>query len=89
LATVHFTTNLQRHVKADPTPVEAHDVAGALAQVFARLPALRSYVLDDQGAIRRHVSIFVDGNQIRDRERQSDAVGPESEIWVMQALSGG
>jgi sulfur-carrier protein len=89
VATVHFTANLQRHVTAPPTAVDAGDVASALAQVFAQIPPLRSYVLDDQGVVRRHVSIFVDGNQIHDRERQSDPVAPDSEIWVMQALSGG
>jgi hypothetical protein len=33
--------------------------------------------------------IFVDNEPIADREKQSDAVRPESEIFVMQALSGG
>jgi hypothetical protein len=33
--------------------------------------------------------VFVDGQQIGDRERLSDPVRPASEIYVMQALSGG
>jgi hypothetical protein len=50
---------------------------------------VRGYVLDDQGAVRHHVKIMVDGRNIRDRERQSDALAPSSRIHVFQALSGG
>jgi sulfur-carrier protein len=87
--TVHFTANLQRHVRAPSTTVEAKTVGEALEQVFQRIPGLRGYVLDDQGGVRHHVGVFVAGQQIRDRQRLTDAVGADDEIWVMQALSGG
>ena len=48
-----------------------------------------TYVLDDQGALRKHMRILVDGKAISDLNRQSDAVSPTSVVWVMQALSGG
>jgi sulfur carrier protein ThiS len=57
--------------------------------VFAANPALRGYLLDDQGHVRKHVAVFVDGRKIRDREHMSDAVTEASEIYVMQALTGG
>jgi sulfur carrier protein ThiS len=60
-----------------------------LLAVFALHPKLRGYVIDDQSAIRQHVVVFVDGSAIRDRRTQTDAVQPDSEIFVMQALSGG
>jgi len=50
---------------------------------------VREYVLDEQGHVRKHVAIYVDGRRIADRERLSDAVGSGSEIYVLQALSGG
>ena len=37
-------------------------------------PQARSYVLDDQSALRKHMTIFVDGQMIRDRARLSDPV---------------
>ena len=64
-------------------------MAEALAAVFATQPALRGYVLDDQGALRRHVAAYVNGQPISDRRRLSDAVGPSDEIYVFQALTGG
>lgn len=89
MPTVHFTANLARLTSAPSACVEGATVGAALERVFGRYPLLRGYVLDDQGAVRRHVVVFVDGAAIQDRVGLSDAVRPDSEIYVMQALSGG
>jgi hypothetical protein len=60
-----------------------------LDAVFAANPRARGYVLDDQGELRRHMTVFVDGAVLRDRVRLSDPVAPDGEVYVMQALSGG
>ena len=57
--------------------------------MFAATPRLREYVVDERGVLRKHMTVFVDGQQLADREGLSDPVGPRSEIFVMQALSGG
>ena len=54
-----------------------------------RGPALRGYVLDDQGALRRHVAVYVNGRLVNDRTGLTDLVGPHDEIYVVQALFGG
>ncbi|MCR3825583.1 hypothetical protein K3Z89_08245, partial [Pseudomonas aeruginosa] len=46
-------------------------------------------LLDDQGSLRRHVALFVDGVQVRDRRGLGDPLQDDSEIYVVQALSGG
>ena len=89
MPTVSFTPALRRFLRAPESRVEAATVAEALALVFASHPALRGYVLDDQGALRRHVNVYVGGEPVRDRVRLSDPVGPEEEIYVFQALTGG
>ncbi len=89
MATVCFTAALQRFLPASSAQVEAATVAEALAAVFAQQPALRGYVLDDQGTLRRHVAAYVNGRPISDRRYLSDPVGPSDEIYVFQALSGG
>jgi len=86
---VVFTSNLQRHVACPERDVSGATVAQALAAVFAEAPRVREYVLDEQGHVRKHVAIYVDGRRIVDRERLSDGVAPGSEIYVLQALSGG
>lgn len=80
---------IQRHVASPERQVAATTVRAALEAVFAAQPELRGYLLDDQGGLRRHVAVFVDGRLLHDRRALSDAVEPQSEIYVVQALSGG
>ena len=89
MARLTFTKNLARHIECPPLQVNAETVRAAVDAAFARDPRLRGYVLDDQGALRKHMVVFVDGRQIRDRAGLSDPVAANSEIHVMQALSGG
>ena len=89
MAKVTFTPNIQRHVACPPTVAAGNTVRAVLDAVFADNPRARGYVLDDQGALRRHMTIFIDGRVIADRERLSDPVDDESSITVFQALSGG
>lgn len=84
-----FTANLQRHVPCPPVEVEARTVHEALAHVFESNPRLRGYVVDERGALRKHMVVFIDGEQVKDRARLSDPIGPVAEVYVMQALSGG
>ncbi len=89
MATVAFTSNLARHLDVGAVDVPAGTVRSALEAVFARNARLRHYLLDDQGALRQHVAIFVDSRRIEDRTGLSDPVDEASQVYVMQALSGG
>lgn len=89
MAEVHFTANLQRHVPCPQVKAEGGTVREVLDRVFADNNILRGYVLDEQSALRKHMGIIVDGVVLRDRDRLSDPVKPDSRIFVMQALSGG
>ncbi|HLI10783.1 MAG TPA: MoaD/ThiS family protein [Alphaproteobacteria bacterium] len=89
MPTVSFTPALRRFLPAPTMEVEGATAGAALAAVFAQRPALRGYVLDDQGALRRHVAVYVNGEPLRDRLKLSDPVGARDEIYVFQALSGG
>lgn len=86
---VVFTANLQRHVPCPPTTVSATTVREALDRVFEQIPRLRGYVVDERGSLRKHMSVFVDGDLVKDRAHLSDPVTPDGEVYVMQALSGG
>jgi len=86
---IRFTQNLRRHLALPAARVDGSTVREALDRVFADSPRLRGYVLDDQGRLRKHVMVFVNGEMVRDRDGLSDALEPASEVFVMQALSGG
>ena len=86
---VTFGSALQRHVRVPVCDAGGATVSAALEDVFAAHPLMRSYVLDDQSPLRKHMSIFIDGAAVKDRKALSDAVSPQSHIYVVQALSGG
>lgn len=77
---------------AAPEPrihVDGGDLRTALDNLFSAHPRLRGYVLDEQGRVRHHVAIFVDGTTLRDKADLGLALAPQSEIYLLQALSGG
>ena len=86
---VVFTPNLRRHLDCPEATVVGSTVREALDAVFDGNDQLRGYVLDELGRLRKHMVIFIDGATIKDRGNLSDAVKNDSEIYVMQALSGG
>jgi hypothetical protein len=89
MAKVIFTENLQRHVSCPPVEARGGTVREVLDTALAGNERALGYVLDDQKALRKHMAIFINGKQIRDRVRLSDAVRDDDQIYVMQALSGG
>lgn len=86
---VSFPQVLQRHVACPPVDVAAPTVRSALEAAFVVYPSVRGYLFDDGGALRPHVTVFVDGEVVRDRASLSQRVWPEARIDVLQALSGG
>ena len=86
---VEFTPHLKRHLSVPTVEVQGSTVREALEVVFAENQMLRGYIVDEHGALRKHVVVFVDGNAVEDRRGLSDSVEPGAQIFVMQALSGG
>ena len=90
MARVHFTPHLRRYFELpEACEVEALDVAGVVRQLDARWPGLGFYITDEQGRLRQHVAVWVDGAQVRDRETLGDVVTAGSAVHVLQSLSGG
>lgn len=89
MITLNFTPNLLRHVEVASVSVEGKTVREALEKYFVANPKVRGYVLDDQGAVRKHVAIFLNQEIISDRMGLSDTLHENDEIFIAQALSGG
>jgi molybdopterin synthase sulfur carrier subunit len=66
--------------------ITAAQIIETVAQEF---PGLRDRVLDEQGELRRHVNIFIDGENARFLGGLSAPVGDDSEMWIHPSLSGG
>lgn len=89
MAKIAFTSHLQKVGPSDPVTCEGATVGSLIAALDERYPLLRNYILDDQGRVRQHIAIFVDG-EMRPRDTVlADPVNDASEVYVLQALSGG
>jgi molybdopterin synthase sulfur carrier subunit len=87
--TVEFAPALTRHVACPPQRVAAPTLRTALEAAFATAPALRGYVLDEQGAVRKHVAVFVNARMIASRSDLELPLEPADKVMVIQALTGG
>lgn len=89
MARLIFAPAIQRHVQIDAQSVIAKTLREALHAAFVIKPALRDYVVDEQDRLRKHVTIFIDNEQIGDRRDLDQDIADNAEIYVVQALSGG
>ncbi|HTS42425.1 MAG TPA: hypothetical protein VMH84_18010 [Xanthobacteraceae bacterium] len=89
MAEVHFTSWLREVVPDGPFQVNGGTVGEALTALFANKPEVRGYVLDDRGSLRKHVCVFADGMRLPNATAFGHAIGAQSKLYVMQALSGG
>lgn len=89
MATVEFAPALTRHVACPKQEVPAATLGQALEAAFLAAPALRDYVLDEQGAVRRHVAVFLNGEMLPRAAALARPLAPRDRVMVIQALTGG
>ena len=89
MAEVHFTAWLRELAPNGPLNVPGATVGEALSAVFTELPHVRGYVLDDHGALRKHVCVFADGKRLPCDATMNYAITADTKVYIMQALSGG
>ncbi len=90
MAQVKFTPNLKRFFPdLRECEIDAATVAGVVAAVDRRWRGLGDYIIDEQGALRKHVNIFIGDELLRDKQALSDRVSADTRIFIVQALSGG
>ena len=90
MATVNFTYALKRffpNIKQET--LEEKDIPNLLDRLDKKYPGIKGYIVDDQGALRQHVNIFLNGEFVKDRQRLTDRIDKDTEVYIMQALSGG
>ena len=74
-------TGERREVEADGTTL-----AEVLADLDRRYPGIRFRMIDEQDAIRRHIRIWVNQDQVHALDV---ALRGSDEVIILQALSGG
>jgi hypothetical protein len=94
--TVVLASSLARWLTPSPTPQAGEKrlaVAGScvrevLDNLFAAYPYLRGYVVDEAGAVRHHVVVYVNADAV-EKTALAEPVAVDAEVYLFQALSGG
>ncbi len=90
MPTLKFTATLKRFFpKLKAEQFSSATILELLNQAEEHYPGLLFYILDEQKMLRKHVNIFIDGNLLADRNDLNKVVGESSEVYIIQALSGG
>lgn len=86
---VRFAAHLQSHVPCPDQEVEPGTLGQCLLMAFNLAPPMKDYVLDNQGHIRKHVAVFINGKLHVQRSALDVPCQAGDRIDVIQALSGG
>ena len=89
MATVIFTAHLREVGPPEPHFVDAKTIAEALSAACDSYPRLGGYLFDDQRRLRKHIAVFVNGTRQPNDQALTVTVGADTEIYILQALSGG
>jgi molybdopterin converting factor small subunit len=77
---------LRSYTDCSQTDASGATLAAALADLDCRYAGIRFRIVDEQDRIRRHIRIFINGEQVRELAQPLDV---NDEIIIVQALSGG
>jgi len=90
MAKIKFTSALKRFFPSlTEMEIEGNTVGHVLNNIEKIHPGISSYLVDDNGHLRKHLNIFVQGDLIKDRLSLNDNVNNDDELLIFQALSGG
>lgn len=92
MPTVEMTQHLYRffpQLENRSIIVPGGSVADVLSAINEIAPGFTDYVLDEHGALRRHVNLSINENLVIDRKTLSDRVPDDGTVYIFQALSGG
>jgi molybdopterin converting factor small subunit len=77
---------LRSYIESGETEASGATLAAVLADLERRYADIRFRMIDEQDRIRRHIRIFVNGDQVHELAHPLNA---RDEVVIVQALSGG
>ena len=90
MAVVKFTSALKRFFPdLSTTEIEGQTILEVIQQLESTYPGLVNYLMDEQSLLRKHVNVFINGKMLQDRDHLNIPVNPDTELYFIQALSGG
>jgi len=90
MITVHLPGNLAEEFQADVVvTVTGQTFAEVLQSLNGKYPGMASWLAEPDGRFREHLSVFVSGRRLAPRTDASMSLADGSEVWILQAISGG
>lgn len=87
---VRIPTILRTYTGGDSeVPAEGATLAEVLEDLDARHPGIRARILDDQGAIRRFVNVYVGNDDVRFLDALDTKTPDGAQVSVIPAVAGG
>ncbi len=87
---VRFPPHLRRFIQLPSScEVAASNVDQLIDELENQFAGVRNYLLHENGALRQHVNLFLDGKLVVEKELGQVSLENVSELVIMQALSGG
>jgi sulfur-carrier protein len=88
--TIHLPAALRGYCKgASSLTLAAPSVRAALEQIERSHPPVYRSICDETGAVRRHVNLFVNTSDVRDRDGLDTALVAGDILTILPAVSGG
>jgi MoaD family protein len=74
---------------ASELSLSAASLRALLDELEMRHPSLHRSICDETGSVRRHVNVFVNTDNMRDRNGLDTPLAPGDEVMILPAVSGG
>ncbi|MEO8425832.1 MAG: ubiquitin-like small modifier protein 1 [Verrucomicrobiota bacterium] len=69
--------------------VSAETVGGAITELQSRYPGIKERLVDENGAVRRFVNVYVNEEDIRFLQNQQTPLKDGDELSIIPAIAGG
>jgi molybdopterin synthase sulfur carrier subunit len=69
--------------------VNAATVGDAITELQTRFPGIKDRLLDESGAVRRFVNVYVNEEDIRFLQNQQTPIKTGDEVSIIPAIAGG
>ena len=88
--TVHLPGPLRQYCKGRPEfTMSAATVRGVLDDLERDNPSLHVNIRDETGAVRRHLNVFVNHDNVRDLQGLDTPLSPGDVVTILTSVSGG
>lgn len=90
MITLHLPVDLAEQFGTTPdVELPAGPLVAAIRSLDATCPGIASRMLEVDGKLRRHLSVFIAGDRLRTSHEPVPDPPDGAEVWILRSISGG